>query len=236
MDKNKTLLFALMYLVDPNLPPMSIRYNRYLKYFREHYKELASNLVFLDDGSPSVDLELMKLPVFASDVTDCYTKNPSLSFLPEELPEASIVTFPNHLGRPAHFFLGWWRSFLFAPFIAEKYGFEKSVHIESDAYVISDRLIKYIADISTGWTVLWCPRWSFPETGIQVICKDQFEIWKNVVAQQVLPECYLPFTTIEKSFKGDRYGEYLFEAPNDADYICQVEPGCTHTRSLSVGK
>ena len=34
----------------------------------------------------------------------------------------------------------------------------------------------------------------------------------------------LPYTTVHKEFIGDRYGEWLSEIPEDADYSCQTTP------------
>ena len=208
----KTLLFSLMYVADEQ---SAGRYQKYLGYFRTQYHGLGiSNLVFIDDGSERRNIELLQIPIFLMDS------------LPVRLPDISVVTFPTHLGRPVHLdFQGWWRSFLTAPIIAERYGFDKLIHIESDAYVLSERLIKYLAGLSIGWTTLWCQRHGFPEPAIQVIGKDQFETMKKVVPRaDIDPEHVFPFTFIEReSFKGDRYGEYQDFIPEDADYACQAE-------------
>lgn len=192
------------------------RYQKYLDYYKSrYYKFGALNLLFLDDGSERKYLDLLKIPIFLSEE------------LPESLPEISIITFLSHLGRPTAYDLkGWWRSFLMSPHIVEKYGFDKLVIVESDAYVFSDKLFKYIEEISTGWVVLWCPRHRFPEPSIQVITKDSFEEMKKVVSTCVkdkIAEHVLPFTFIEKGFKGDRYGEYQDFIPDDADFSCQSE-------------
>jgi len=192
------------------------RYQKYLDYYKScYFKFGASNLLFLDDGSERKYLELLKIPIFLSEE------------LPESLHDISIITFLTHLGRPTAYDLkGWWRSFLMSPYIAERYDFDKLVIIESDAYILSDRLVKYIKEISEGWVVLWCPRHRFPEPSIQVIIKDSFAEMKKVVSTCVkdkIAEHVLPFTLIEKGFKGDRYGEYQDFIPDDADFSCQSE-------------
>lgn len=216
----KTLLFSTMHIKD-NVQ----RYQKYMDYYKSRCSQLgASNLIFIDDGSERRYLELLQLPIFLFDE------------LPENLLETSIITFRTHLGRPERYYLqGWWRSFLLSPHIAERYEFDKLVHIESDAYILSDRLFKYIEESSVGWVVLWCSKYEFPETSIQIINKDSFAEIKKVIPTRgvdKLPEYVLPFTFIEKGFKGDRYGEYAFvsvsesnvsKIPDDADFSCQSE-------------
>jgi hypothetical protein len=74
--------------------------------------------------------------------------------MPKELPNDLLMfTFPEQLGRSSMFcYPGWWRSFTYAVKIAQLYGFDKIIHIESDAYVCSQRLSDYIHSINCGWT------------------------------------------------------------------------------------
>jgi hypothetical protein len=59
--------------------------------------------------------------------------------------------------------------------VARHHGCRRIVHIESDAYVLSRRMQAFLASRTAGWTAMWCPRWSFAESAIQVICEDQFD-------------------------------------------------------------
>jgi len=109
-------------------------------------------------------------------------------------------------------------------------GFQKIVHIESDAFVLSERMMAYINGLEEGWTAFWCPIWQIPETAIQVIGCDQFEKVEELARlDRADPfflggaEYILPFTNVVKFFKGDRYAEYAKAAPDDADYICQLD-------------
>ena len=119
---------------------------------------------------------------------------------------------------------------MFAATYAQRYGFQKIIHIESDAYLISERIHSFINEFSNGWIAFYCPRHRFPEAGIQIIAGDAIA---NYIAISQRPyhhfinqcaENYLPFTP-NLDFIGDRYGEYLSEAPPDADYAVQVHPG-----------
>jgi hypothetical protein len=60
---------------------------------------------------------------------------------------------------------------------------------------------------------MWTERYQFPETAIQVICSDQFEMFEQFKARQPdlnygdLAENLLPFTSVDRQFKGERYSE-----------------------------
>lgn len=175
--------------------------------------------------------------------------------LPETCPQSRgvIFHFDKNLGHrppmkpedPPIDSPGWHRSFMFAAELAQRYGFEKILHIESDAFLISDRLQNYVNGLKQGWTTFWCPRHNFPENNIQIIAgssvKD-FIDWNNrredydIVYKGKFPEFYVPYTDIIKDFHGDRWGEFAPGmarvadprcppgVPRDADYVCQVFP------------
>jgi len=185
------------------------RYFNYLDRYKNYASMGISNLIFIDDGSNPSDLVGLKIPIFLS--------------LPPELPPVSIYTFPDHLGRlTLEDFPGWWRSFKFSAILAETYGFERILHLESDAVILSEALKDYLSEKTSGWSVLWCPFYKMPETQIQVICKDQFEAVKQVVPRAKEPEFCLPFTSVIQDFKGDRHHEVGLEIPPDADFSCQL--------------
>ncbi|KKO65382.1 hypothetical protein VM94_00917 [Janthinobacterium sp. KBS0711] len=126
-----------------------------------------------------------------------------------------IIRFDNNLGRQSGAdYPGWWRSFLHSVKVANELGVDKIIHIESDAYIMTPRLVNFINEIESGWNVLWSPRYRFPETAIQVICRDQFEIFEKLKDNHPdysfpdIAERLLPFTTVHKQFKGDRYSDF----------------------------
>ncbi|OEZ81659.1 hypothetical protein JAB6_39230 [Janthinobacterium sp. HH104] len=126
-----------------------------------------------------------------------------------------IIRFDNNLGRQSGAdYPGWWRSFLHSVKVANELGVNKIIHIESDAYIMTPRLVDFINEIESGWNVLWSPRYRFPETAIQVICRDQFEIFEKFKENHPdysfpdIAERLLPFTTVHKQFKGDRYSDF----------------------------
>jgi hypothetical protein len=142
-----------------------------------------------------------------------------------------LYHFREHLGRRAvSDFPGWVRSFFFAATYAQANGFEKVVHIEADAFLISHRIQQYVNDINDGWVTLFCPLFARPESGIQIIAGSALERYRAFAEQPVdalagaVIETTLPFTHIETSFIGDRYGEYLDYVPVQAEWCMQAVP------------
>jgi hypothetical protein len=110
---------------------------------------------------------------------------------------------------------GWWRSFTYSIEIARKYDFNKIVHIESDFYILSDRLISFIRGLDRGWTSLFSAYYRFPETAVQVIAEDSFHklelLYDEAISSQYtfghFAELILPISNVIKDFVGDRIGE-----------------------------
>lgn len=147
--------------------------------------------------------------------------------------DAGIVLyhFEKNLGRySASDFPGWVRSFFFAARYARDNGFQRVIHIESDAFIISTALQAYVNSVSEGWLALWSRRHIRPESAIQVIAGRalqtffyfgdiHYEVFKDVVVEQTLP-----FTHVARQFAGDRYGEYSNFVPRIADWCAQARP------------
>lgn len=195
----RSIIFCTSYM--PDQSAWDSRYKRWFDYYRN--SALCNDyIVAIDDASPfipeSSDIEIV----------DAYAA------LSAETPFCGIVRFPDRLGRASlTVYPGWWRSFLHALNLARMVKAEKIIHIESDAYILSDRLMTFINEKKNGWTCLWSSHFRLPETAIQIICSDQFhklESFQNRTQNDLnghFAEKILPFTDIEKSFLGDRYGE-----------------------------
>ncbi len=220
----KSIIFCTSYIDDSN----DLRYKKWVDYYIEIKHLLNSEHLFLiDDSSPN--------PNFDTRVEIISTNN-----LPDELNQnVNLFHFENHLGRPGRRdYQGWWRSFTFSIKLAEKYNIEKLIHIESDYYILSRRMIDHIAGISEGWTVFYSDYYKFPETAVQVICKDSFDKFNTVYNQAInseykfkkIAERILPFTKVEKNFTGDRLGEIKvfrawlkkYKLPLEIDFVGQV--------------
>ena len=152
--------------------------------------------------------------------------------LPKEQPTTDTVMYhwEDNLGiKPGTCnYPGWYRSFTFAAVYAQRYGFEKVVHIEADAYLISKKIHDYVNESVCGWTAFYCPRHNFPEAAIQIIAGNSIEDYRQMgeipyskLSHQIA-EHYIPFSCVQHGFIGDRYSEFSNEVPRNADYACQI--------------
>jgi hypothetical protein len=213
----KTLIFCTAYIeADPQ------RYSDWINYYYPKLAEFgAASLFLINDGSGKSDIDPRLKPLDGEQaLPDTLDGNLNIVYFPDRLGRISITDFP-----------GWWRSFKFSLSIARRYNFDKIIHIESDFYILSPKLIEYIKTIKSGWIALWSNTYRFPETAIQIICQDTFNKLEKTSyrkGSKKPAEMILPFTKIEKGFIGDRYGEkldlenHLNELPKDLDYIGQV--------------
>ncbi len=142
-----------------------------------------------------------------------------------------IRHFADPLGRPTPAdFPGWVRSFFSVAPYAEVNGFTKVVHIEADAFLITQRACDYINGLRDGWTALWCDRHKWPESGIQVITGSGLHVYKEWASKPIEDfagaciELTLPFSHVERDLVGDRYGEAGKQPPRNADWCMQASP------------
>jgi hypothetical protein len=232
----KSIIFCTSFI--KNSKSWENRYQRWLDYY-DNVPIDAVKKIMIDDGSPFLPpTEIIK--------TISYNDP-----LPLDGEKNIIIRFNDNLGRQSmSSYPGWWRSFLHSIEIARALGVDKIIHIESDAYILSPRLANFINETKSGWHVLWTDRYQFPETAIQIICRDQFENFEKFKAEcpesgfTDIAERLLPFSSVHKEFKGDRYSEFkknrgifrsrkfdflpifqwsffLAPTPDDADFITQ---------------
>lgn len=221
----RTFIFCTSFIGGDPEKHGAARYERWVKYYLPMLQELQVERMFLidDGGSYEGDINVIsgELPDEANDLINIYR-------FEETLGRRSMMDFP-----------GWWRSFLFSIEIAKKYGYDRIVHVESDFFVLSDRLKEYIRNVESGWTSMYSAHYNMPESGIQIICKDAFDIFtafkeKHMNADyrmEQYAELLLPFTNVNQSFVGDRLGNkrvingYITKSPallSKLDYIGQV--------------
>jgi hypothetical protein len=201
----RSFLFCTTYIDNARQDQQTLRYQKWLEYYSVLMEALGVDHMFMiDDGSPH-PLESDLVTVISAD-----------SEWPAHLPaRIHVIRFDQHLGRIGNDYAGWWRSFTYAYKIAAKYGFDKIIHIESDFYVVSPRLRAFIREMNEGWMALYSAYYRFPETAIQVICKDCFDLLEGIYIRvresgfklHDIAENVLPFTVVRKDFIGDRLGE-----------------------------
>ena len=147
----RSFLFCTTFFgVDKPYDEAPWRYPKWVEYYSRNLDAFGSDRIFLiDDGSNRSFIHLPGVSVL--EVSEG---------LPTVLPEGPILfRFPTHFGklRPwippgGHGFPGWWRSFTFSLTLAERYGYDKIFHAESDLFVITQRLADRIRLINSGWT------------------------------------------------------------------------------------
>lgn len=189
----------------------------------------ADKILLIDDGSPEI-------PAWEGVAIIEEGK------LPDVEPEERGVVYHHreNLGRPSIYVQpGWYRSFTYAGVYAKKYGYDKVIHVEADAFLVSKRIQNYMNDFTTGWEAFWCVRHQLPETAIQIIAGEQWinELYKfSEIPYSTFSgrppdpgveqgEPFLPYT-VNRDFIGDRYGEEeaATHVPLRADYACQIRP------------
>jgi hypothetical protein len=233
----KSIIFCTSFIKDSD--SWKNRYQRWLDYY-DNIPINAIKKIMIDDGSPFLP------PV---EIINTIHHNENLSLNDEK---NVIIRFDNNLGRQSiSSYPGWWRSFLHSIDIAKALGADKIIHIESDAYILSQPLADFINETKSGWHVMWTQHHQFPETAIQVICSDQFEVFEKFKGNHPdldfkdIAERLLPFSSVNKQFKGDRYSEikknrgifrsrkfdrlpifqsnfFMEQVPKDADFITQA--------------
>jgi len=225
-----SFLFCTCYFDVNGSANASNRYTKWIDYYETHTERFGTDYLFLiDDGSAAIPSSSRYA------VHDAHN-------LPARLNKRiNFFHFPDNLGRSSvHEYPGWWRSFIFSMALANVYGMRKIIHIESDFFIVSDRLASYIKSVETGWTALYSQHYKFAETGIQIITSDSFPAFERVALQiqnngyqaAGIAEKTLPFTQVNQEFVGDRFGEldiledWIAERslPAHVDYVGQVLP------------
>ena len=198
-----------------------LRYKKWISYYTNlpGFSE-DKDLFMLDDGSDLIVAD--NLYNYIEDEITEETNIEKMNFFHFSERWGNIST-ANHPG--------WYRSFLFSLDIAETLGYEKIIHIESDLYILSDSICNYINNTNSGWVSFLCPKYNFPESSIQIINKDAFSklrTFRDELLAKGLKklahanvEHMLPLTHLEKSFKGDRYGETNEPQCESMDYYAQ---------------
>lgn len=226
------------------------RVRNWINFYLPRKEKLGfTHMCLIDDGSPVEWIEKLneEIPIELKSMDyKFYNGSPLLSVpghLSEELP--NWVRFPDRLGRPHHgLFPGWWRSYSFGAELSYIHKFDKLIFIDSDAYLLSDRVFEFLKNQSTGFGSMYSPVSNYRETSIQWCMASEFErirkFWKrrgqmmtdfwwaiNLHQAQYVPEEMLPFNNNlddVKQFIGDRYGDDHYpEIPNyELDFICNT--------------
>jgi hypothetical protein len=212
--ERRTLLFCTSYADDQS--EWTNRYWRWLGHIQSSGLRF-DNLIIVDDSSPILP-EWSNVPIYP------------VGAVPVAPAHYSIHRFDKRLGQNREGvepFPGWYRSFCYALRYAAAEGFDRVIHIESDAFLLSGRAIDYFNRCNQGWATLWCNLHRWPESALQIINADQLDVAIEFFSRPYSEhrraiEKDLPVTIINHDLIGDRYGETVTEVPYNADYVSQV--------------
>jgi hypothetical protein len=217
----RTLVFCTAFAEDPSV--WNDRYRLWLDAIQASAIG-ADQVLIVDDGSATLPGWLDTRVISINSLGDAYSAPCAgpvlLAHFRTRLGRAGVLNFP-----------GWHRSFAFAALYAERHAFDRVIHIESDAYVISARAQAFPAAVTDGWAAFWCARYDMPESAVQVAAGQGVRVLAGFARRPYGEmigkphEREMPFTAVEKQFRGDRMGEFADAVPADADYAAQV-PSC----------
>lgn len=217
----KTLIFCTGFA--KTIDEWELKHSRWFNAI-ETSKLNVDTLLIPDDGSPELPSWEGVDTILEGTLSD-----------QEPTARGVIYSFKNNLGRQeVYVYPGWHRSFMLAAEYAKKYSYEKVIHVEADAFVISDRMQNYINDYADGWTTFWCSKYQIPETSIQIIAGSGLQSLYDLIdkpyslfsghpadAGQHHRPSWLSYV-VNKDFYGNRWGEDNTPTPKNADFTCQI--------------
>lgn len=167
---------------------------RYVKYYQSIKEHLGFDDIHLCDNN-SDDKNIVQLTKhFPGDGLEFHRNQP-------HLPRTSMLDYPYC-----------WRGLYNIRKLIGR-GYTKILMIDSDYFILSGRLAKFLKDLDTGWSALYCPKHGFPEAACQILCEDAFPLFMDYTSipweqhNGQLMEKALPFTKVHKYFIADRFGE-----------------------------
>ena len=185
--------------------------------------KIADQILIVDDGSAA-------LPGW-DDLLISSGRDVERAAVPIGPDIAILHHFRKRLGRRAVWDCpGWYRSYAFGPAYALHHGFDRVVHVESDAYLLTERARNYVLGCVDGWISLWSEHYQFPELAIQLAAGNGLKTFYDFTRQSYdllanqVHEYVLPFTHVERGLNGDRHGETNGPIPQGLDYVCQILP------------
>jgi hypothetical protein len=191
---------------DPSGSDRLARVNRWIVYYSGLQEKLGFQNIFLsDDGSEKASLDQL---------------------------EGDVWVFENrHLGKRNNAngvdYDYCWRALWDIRKLIE-IGYKKIITIDTDTFVLSERLFDYIRERSTGWTAFDIEKYHFPSAELHILCEDAFPRFlyytRGDFMQKngTLMEKDIPFTHVICGFKVDRFGEERLPQTPDMDAYAQA--------------
>lgn len=258
-----TLLYCTCYVYDQKSLE---RFKLWIEYYQEKMSKLgATHLCLIDDGSTTFWLEklgeiteIQETQIELQDINNKFPNKSQTEYIVELKEGLNIIRFREHLGK-VHtsyhhnaLFPGWWRSFAFGVELARRYNFDKFIFLESDYFIVTDKLFNFIKE-TNGLNSLWEPKSHYAESSACWCSKSNFyqllftwlankDLWWAIERgrNQYLPETLLPYQPHTHFPDGTeiiagRYGDDLYdEVPDNPDAIGNITDislnGLLHTK------
>lgn len=192
------------------------RVAKYIDYYRQLKSELGfDQFVLAENGLSKWTWKLKGFE--APDDISVATLTPELKLggMPEDYPYV-------------------WRGFYFIQELMSL-SFDKIILIDSDSFILSQRMANFIRDTNHGFYSFWSEWVGYPVSEITVINKDAYPMlldwlkaksWQERASERKRYETELPYTDVYRQFRGDRYG-FMGEACQrqtpDMDFYTQAK-------------
>lgn len=152
--------------------------------------------------------------------------NASRKSFPAPYADAALMRFTKEYRRGGLLDYPYaWRAFYMLGTILRDWEYERIIFIENDFFVCSQRLLDW-ADRQTGLACLWTPKFGFPECALTVLTKcDAYDNFVREMPWQQRSgvfEQIVPWTHVEKGFKGDRYEDVTRPPAGGVDFAAQL--------------
>jgi len=147
--------------------------------------------------------------------------------------DCTVIAFEEHLGRAKRTmslsdYPYEWRNLNYIKILLQNY--DKVIFMANDVYILNSEMVYYLDTKNEGWIGFWFPAGNHPESAIQIInkgCLEYNDFVNNhenfmAISPHTMYEWYVPFTCIEKKFKGIRYDSGPLNVEN-LDFIVQAQ-------------
>jgi hypothetical protein len=194
---------------------------RWLDYYRRFQSQLGyEKIVLVDNASDLRMLQALGGNTF-DEQFNLLVPSSGRNYL-------DIIRFSEHLTRRGALdYPYFWRLIMVSTIIARRFGYQKLIQTVADCYMLTSRMMAYVAALKDGYTSMWCAKYGFPENSLHVLCADSFSIVDSLHGRSydsfagVLGETAIPYTRIEKGLVGDRYGEDNLPQHPSMDWYAQ---------------
>ena len=144
-----------------------------------------------------------------------------------------ILRYKEFLPRISHLNYPYvYRAFQGQDLVIKHFNASKSVYLDTDYFVLSNKCLDFIKNTNNGWVSTYSQIHKFPESSFSILNKDHFNayrLWSHTSWDHFENQCFetlIPFSEINKELNGDRWGELVPPKPLEQgmDFYGQTLP------------